>query len=563
MPFLRAFDKHSALYGAKRNRAKTRVSLFVSREVAETHAEEWQLRALEELADVVYEPTAEITLGAETGGAEAAVQQFRDKTRVVKTMLRRIPLCQDAQVELVLQRACLGISKVNHLLRANGTELAEEGEALRAFDVAQEEGLRRLIPGLTEAGAEQALRAASLGGVGMGRAATTAAAAHLASLTAAMPKVADLAQAGATAGLFSAEDLMSEMRGMRAKACELVNAALPAEDRDQLETLLTQADERCSQDWRALRAAQPAARGPAPRAQSLGSEVPAGLSARRSVRESGHARAEPDELGRPVAAAACATPHLQREISLLLESVAVDAFLDRIAVEDDKGARRMAELLDKHTCHDWLWKIDPRHGSRLAEADFLACLASRLGASVIPAGLVQCRQCGEILDAGVTHASCCAPAESTRGHYAVVAAVTEGLSLADPTLQTEVHGLLTTGERPADILTTAAIPGATAAVDVTIASQDAMHAGTDACATAHRRKMNRYRHILPALRRAGVIFQPLVWSAEGRPHPATVRVMESALRMVRTRKGAEAAADFRDRWRATRSPSPLRGARLP
>ena len=76
-----------------------------------------------------------------------------------------------------------------------------------------------------------------------------------------------------------------------------------------------------------------------------------------------------------------------------------------------------------------------------------------------------------------------------------------------------------------------------------------MHAGTDACATAHRRKMNRYRHILPALRRAGVIFQPLVWSAEGRPHPATVRVMESALRMVRTRKGAEAAADLRDRWR--------------
>ena len=61
--------------------------------------------------------------------------------------------------------------------------------------------------------------------------------------------------------------------------------------------------------------------------------------------------------------------------------------------------------------------------------------------------------------------------------------------------------------------------------------------------------MNRYDHILPALQRAGVIFQPLVWSAEGRPHPATVRVLESALKMVRSRKGAEAAAELRGRWR--------------
>ena len=73
--------------------------------MAEQHAEEWQLRELERLAEVVYEPLSEITLGAETASADAAIQQFRDKTWIVKTMLRRIPLCQDAQVELVLQRA--------------------------------------------------------------------------------------------------------------------------------------------------------------------------------------------------------------------------------------------------------------------------------------------------------------------------------------------------------------------------------------------------------------------------------------------------------------------------
>ena len=79
---------------------------------------------------------------------------------MVRTIIRKITLCQDAQVEVVLQRACLGVSKVNHLLRANGAELAAEGEALRAFDTMQVEGLRRLVPSLTADGLEQAFRAA-------------------------------------------------------------------------------------------------------------------------------------------------------------------------------------------------------------------------------------------------------------------------------------------------------------------------------------------------------------------------------------------------------------------
>ena len=47
-------------------------------------------------------------------------------TQVVRAMLRKIPLCQDAQVEYVLQTSCLGTSKINHLLRANGAELEED-----------------------------------------------------------------------------------------------------------------------------------------------------------------------------------------------------------------------------------------------------------------------------------------------------------------------------------------------------------------------------------------------------------------------------------------------------
>ena len=108
-------------------------------------------------------PVSAVSLGAETMGVEAAAAQLREKTSVVKQMMAKIPLCQDTQVEFVLQRACLGVAKVGHLLRANGTELFLEGAALREFDEVQRQGLVRLAPGISELGLEQALRSAGLG----------------------------------------------------------------------------------------------------------------------------------------------------------------------------------------------------------------------------------------------------------------------------------------------------------------------------------------------------------------------------------------------------------------
>ena len=49
--------------------------------------------------------------------------------------------------------------------------------------------------------------------------------------------------------------------------------------------------------------------------------------------------------------------------------------------------------------------------------------------------------------------------ESTRGHYAVVGSLADGMKLADPLMRTEVRGLGPTTERPADILTAAALHG--------------------------------------------------------------------------------------------------------
>ena len=40
----------------------------------------------------------------------------------------------------------------------------------------------------------------------------------------------------------------------------------------------------------------------------------------------------------------------------------------------------------------------------------------------------------------------------------------------------------------------------------------------------------------------------MVWSAEGRPHPETVRMLQASVRMVRSRKGEEDAVHLRSPW---------------
>ena len=89
-----------------------------------------------------------------------------------------------------------------------------------------------------------------------------------------------------------------------------------------------------------------------------------------------------------------------------------------------------------------------------------------------------CPECGNLSDTKLVHSGCCAKAERTKGHYAVVGVCMDYFSKADPAAQVEVAGLSETmpTARPGDIYTTAAVPNKDAALDVTIVSQEAGHA---------------------------------------------------------------------------------------
>ena len=49
-------------------------------------------------------------------------------------MREKVALAQDVQTEHILNRECLGVGRVNHILRVHGNELRREGGVLELFD---------------------------------------------------------------------------------------------------------------------------------------------------------------------------------------------------------------------------------------------------------------------------------------------------------------------------------------------------------------------------------------------------------------------------------------------
>jgi hypothetical protein len=124
------------------------------------------------------------------------------------------------------------------------------------------------------------------------------------------------------------------------------------------------------------------------------------------------------------------------------------------------------------------------------------------------------------------------------------------LKVADPGVTTEPRGLTSTQARPADILTNAAVPGRCAALDVCIASPNAAAARGDAAEAAFQRKLNHYAEIVPELHRTGIAFRPMVWTADGRPHPAVTRTLRfAAERAARKGNGTVQAKSIIGRWK--------------
>ena len=124
------------------------------------------------------------------------------------------------------------------------------------------------------------------------------------------------------------------------------------------------------------------------------------------------------------------------------------------------------------------------------------------------------------------------------------------------------QGLTASQSRPADILptdtqsrlgdlfATAAVPGRSAALDVCVASSIAAAARGDAAQAAFARKLTHYRNELGELRQQKNHCRPLVWTADGRPHPAVTRTLQYAADTASSCNGQHLSAkSMHHRWK--------------
>jgi hypothetical protein len=72
----------------------------------------------------------------------------------------------------------------------------------------------------------------------------------------------------------------------------------------------------------------------------------------------------------------------------------------------------------------------------------------------------------------------------------------------------------------------------------------------DAAKAAFKRKLRRYRREIGELAAAGIVFRPLVWTADGRPHPAAMRTLRYAAGIAVSRNAQQAtASSLVSRWK--------------
>jgi hypothetical protein len=210
--------------------------------------------------------------------------------------------------------------------------------------------------------------------------------------------------------------------------------------------------------------------------------------------------------------------------------------------------QRLDDLADANVRHGWLWALNDKHGPTLKTDEYVEAVRLRLG-SAGPTEPTTCSICGKLADTAGAHYLLCAQAEATRGHNAVRRCVHELACTSDPSAEMEPLGLIPSAPtlRPADVLTTATCNGLAAALDVGITSPHCGAAGNDCLASMYERKRGTYAPHFNELSANGITYNPIVWSAYGRPHEAAIAAIKAMARRTARRRGHLDAASIETR----------------
>ena len=228
---------------------------------------------------------------------------------------------------------------------------------------------------------------------------------------------------------------------------------------------------------------------------------------------------------------------LQARLCVVADSALLEDIAARLQGSQQWSELRLIEdLRDPGNDHSWLWALHPARG--LPPDEFVTAVRLRLGARITDEPAV-CIQCGVDMGCDCRHALCCARGAGNRGHDKVRDTTHSFAELADPSACIEPLGLVPSAPtlRPADVFTSAAIPGRMAALDVGVACPDAAAATDDACDAMQRRKLDEHAPYLAELADEGVVYRPLVFSCWGRPHPEALELLAALAAAAARRQG--------------------------
>ena len=464
-----------------------------------------------------------------------------------------------APTELVLTRLCADVSKILYQLRLNGDRVGKD--LLHAHDSSLRASLDAILGGgLTDEAWEQATMGVDMSGIGFREAKLSAPIAFVASRIAARPMVKTLAQHVASVGLATVDVQMRLFDERTDAAMEMITGGIDRDTANELLRVAVDKSDAVAAMWDGLFVDEPGGEAMEASAALAGPPRP------RRPGDSHHLLPDdadgddehPDANALPTALA------IQKALFRITDARRNALIRHSMLRRGDlPGVRRLDELQHAECDHTWMWTLSRHKGKPLAPDDFIDALRIRLGIAG-PCELLPCELCGaELMDAAGAHALCCARAESTRGHHGVARTLFDEVAIVDPAAELEAPGLIPgTLLRPADVLTSAAGAGLTA-LDIGIASPDAANAGNDCVVSMYGRKEAYYAEYEPALACQNVVYQPMVFSCYGRPHPRTTAILRTLAKRLSRRRGC-ASAEWRYRRLRARLASSLwtRAARM-
>ena len=429
---------------------------------------------------------------------------------------------------------CADVGTLVYHLRLNGDRISST--LLAKHDFALRASLDSILGGgVTSEAWELATLGVTASGLGLKEADAIALPAFVASRLASRPHVQALAAHMEEAEIGTVKQIMEKYDSRTTAALLKVVSLLDSEAGEKLVEDLEDATAKTEDQWRTLFTdADEGALQPCSLAPDTPKRPGSGHTVLPDDEDEDEAHPEHTVGGNSLHIQKCITKYFDAKAPLELKT----SYKDR---GDFSGFKRIEELSHPDQDHSWMWMLSKNKGPTLSAQDYVEAVRIRLGIAG-PAEAVPCRLCGEIgSDGSAAHAFCCARAESTRGHTGATHQLAEEIATIDSLMEIEPAGLSAgTSLRPADVLTSV-LGGNLTAIDIGIASPDAVNASDDYVSQMRTRKLEKYSAYSDELEAQNITYRPMPISCYGLFHPDSLAILRTLSHRIARRRGCSAS----------------------